>query len=240
MPDEWVPVAYASVIVKGLDLQKAPVAATPVFFDNKAAFNRFAAPFEAPEGLNEVALDGMIESGPWQKQRDCARAGPAEIDDRVTFASVFDARLAALKIEGLEGMAIGPQSCFADLNILFAPGVNAIGFDLFQIDAALEGLTVNLFDLADRLIGTKGITCRGKCGFFGVVDDKHQIGRISLHANYSGQTDTTALHAAKADAEASVANDNSEPGAIILFALGLASLGVARRSGSAIAHLKGR
>ncbi len=240
MPDEWVPVAYASVIVKGLDLQKAPVAVRPMYFDNKAAFNGFAAPFEAPDGLNEVALDGMIESGPWQNQRDRARAGPAEIDDRVTFASVFDARLAALKIEGLEGMAIGPHSCFDDLNILFAPGVNAIGFDLFKMDGALEGLTVNLFDLADRLIGTKGIAGGGKSDFFGVIDDKNQIGRISLHANYSGQTDSSALLAAKPGAKLPIANDNSEPGALVLFALGLASLGVARRPGSAVAHLKGR
>lgn len=240
MADEWVFVSYASVIVKGFSLREVPAVAGPVFFDKKTVFNGFAAPFETSGGLKDVALDGMIESGPWERHKDHSIQVSGENDDSVTFVSLFDARLATLNIEGVEGMAIGPHNCVDDLNILFAPGVNAVGFDLFRMDGSLEGITVSLFDMAEQLIATTGVASSEKSRFFGVIDEGNLIGRISLHANYKGRTESDCKLAPGVDAEASAANDNPKPTTLVLFGLGLASLGVARRSRSAVAHLKGR
>ncbi len=240
MPEEWMPVAYASVVVNGLDLHAVPEDRGLAFFSERSLFNRFSGSCKKTGCLGETALEGVSEPGLRPRQRDQTGPVPTGKDGGVTFASIFDARLAALNADGRKGVAIGPYSVSEDLNILFAPGVNAVGFDLYQMADGLKEIAVSLYDMSDHLIATKEMKTRQKGGFFGAIDHSNLIGRISMRANFTGGAEGNRNAAPDIGSIEQVANDNPEPAVRVLFSVALSSLGVARRSGSAVAHLESR
>ncbi|TQV83195.1 hypothetical protein [Denitrobaculum tricleocarpae] len=240
MPEEWMPVAYASVIVNGLDLHTVPEERGMAFFNERSLFNRFSGSCKKIGSLGETLSEDATQPGFRQRQRTQTGQVLNEKEDGVTFASIFDARLSALNTDGRTGVAIGPYSVSEDLNILFAPGINAVAFDLYQMADGLKDITVSLFDMSDHLIAAKEMKTLHKGGFFGAIDHSNLIGRISLHANFTGRAEGSKNAAPDLGSIGQVANDNPEPAVQVLFSIALASLGVARRSGSAVAHLESR
>ncbi len=212
-----------------LSLASGSVTAAPVFFDDRTAFDNAAGPLSGFEDF-ENAFTGpgaMSEPGPWNSNSDDSVFDPGDIVEGISFASSAG-NLVALDNDfspNLDGAAIGPNSFGQDLIITFLPGVNAVGFDLFQFIGAAEGIVVSLFDLDDLLITTTEAQADNMGGFFGVIDDMNMIGAITLTANNAsgaeiidnlafGVTDATPV---------------SEPASFALFGLGLAGLGIARR-----------
>lgn len=240
MAEDWMPVAYASFIVNGLSLTAVPEASGPMFFTDRTVFNDFAGLNRRSNELQAVALPGREISGFRCGQQTHTSPHSNDCGDGTTFASIFDSRLAALKHEGQRDLVAGPYSAAQELSVLFAPGVNAVGFDLFQIDGGFESIAVQLFDMADQLIASTGAQARQKGSFFGAIDETNLIGRISLQANCLGRDDGHRSAGPDLDTACSVANDNPRPGATVQFGLGLTSLGVGWRSSSAVAHLEGR
>lgn len=240
MAEDWMPVAYASFVVNGLRLAPIPEASGPMFFSDRTTFNGCAWPQDSFGNLEDAQLTAPGGPGLRPGQRAHAWPGSGDCGPGTTFASIFDARLAALDNGGKTGLLVGPYGATDDLSVLFAPGVNAVGFDVFQIDGDHESITIQLFDMADQLIASTGIQVRQKGRFFGAIDESHLIGRISLQVTSAERDEGSRDANPDLDIDGPFANDNPRPGVAVRFGLGLASLGVGWRPSSAVAHLEGR
>ena len=214
-----------------LSLMSLESVAAPIFFEDRTLFENAAGPLSGFEDF-EGAFTGpgaMSEPGPWNSGSDDSVFDPGDIADGISFASSLG-NLAVVEESfspNATGNAIGPNGFASDLSISFLPTVNAVGFDIFQVFGAAEGIVVSLFDVNDFLIGATEVPADIFGAFFGVIDDTSQIGRITLTANNAdlgaevidnvafGQSSPTAV---------------PEPGSLMLFGLGLAGFAMTRRA----------
>ncbi len=214
-----------------LSLMSLESAAAPIFFEDRELFENAAGSLSGFEDF-ESAFTGpgsMSEPGPWNSNSDDSVFDPGDIADGVSFASSLG-NLAVVEGDFLPNATdntIGPNSFSSDLNISFLPTVNAVGFDVFQIFGAAEGIVVSLFDLNDLLIGATEVPADIFGVFFGVIDDASQIGRITLTAN---NADSGAEVIDNIAFGQSSATPVPEPASLALFGLGLAGFAMTRRT----------
>lgn len=218
----------ALVLGLGLGLSATPADAALIAYNDRTAFENAAGPLAGFEGFEEAALFGVGQPSPWDSATDDDVFSPGDLTGGVTFFDEPGGFLFAFGPEfeptdvDLQSIAIGSSVFLFSFSMEFAPGVDAVGFDIFQSGSGQ--MTISLFDPDDLLMEVTQIEVATAGSFFGVIDTTGSIGRVQLEAVGGGLelVDNLAFGTVGA---AGI----SAPGPLALLGLGLSGIGLARR-----------
>ncbi len=197
------------------------LSATPVFYDNRTAFDIAAGPLAGFEDFEQakVAFEGA--AGPWNSLTDNNIFSQGDLAEGISF-NANGGLVAASPGVVTPSWSIFPNLNGGTMDITFSiAAVNAVGLDLFNFSGG--DLTVSLFDTNDAMITSMSVSDSTNGRFFGVVDAMNMFSRI----NISGGSQSEGID------NIAFGRVNStrvvEPASFALFGVGLVGLSLVRR-----------